>query len=198
MLPGELQRRTVARRSGRDAAVATARISRPRSDVDRSATSAPDPKNTTDARSAGAEARDRASRRAQRAAPSDRRSPCCRTVDDQDHDLARARPRPPPPAPARQGTAARTPRTISASAASRSSSSGQWRIRAPPHGLVRNPPQEHQRRKLHDVLPLALDQVNDHRHRQPGEPEQEAGGQKRATWYSSSHSLDQTARASVR
>jgi hypothetical protein len=46
-----------------------------------------------------------------------------------------------------------------------------------PHGLVGNPLQEHQRRKLDDVLPLALDQVNDHRHRQRREPEQEQRGQ---------------------
>ena len=32
----------------------------------------------------------------------------------------------------------------------------------PPHGLIRNPPDEHQRGKLDDALPLPLNQVNQH------------------------------------
>jgi len=48
---------------------------------------------------------------------------------------------------------------------------------APPlNGLIRNPLKEHQRRKLDDVLPFPLDQMNDHRHGQAGQGDQEQRG----------------------
>ena len=49
----------------------------------------------------------------------------------------------------------------------------------PPHRLVRNPPHEHQRRELDDALPLALNQVDQHRNGDGAEAEQEEGGQER-------------------
>jgi hypothetical protein len=42
-----------------------------------------------------------------------------------------------------------------------------------PHGLIWNPPQEHQRRELHHVAPLALYQVQQHRNRNRGQARQE-------------------------
>ena len=48
---------------------------------------------------------------------------------------------------------------------------------APPlHRLIRNPPQEHQRRKLDDVLPLALSQVDQNRNRQRGQRRRKRAG----------------------
>ena len=47
----------------------------------------------------------------------------------------------------------------------------------PPHRPVRNPLQEHQRRKLDDVAPLAIDQVDDHRNGDRGEAGEERGGE---------------------
>jgi len=47
-----------------------------------------------------------------------------------------------------------------------------------PHGLIRDSPDEHQRRKLDDALPLALNQVDEHRYRQRTEADEEGRGQK--------------------
>ena len=49
----------------------------------------------------------------------------------------------------------------------------------PSHRAVRHLAQEHQRRKGDDVLPLLLDQMDDHRHGDRREPGQEEGGQER-------------------
>ena len=142
--------------------------------VERSATSAPDEKNTSDARSAGPSAPIASRAAAVARCSSGRRSPCCRRVD-QDHRLRARRLRRRRPARRAGRTAARTPATISASAASRSSSSGQFADPPALHRLIGNPLQEHQRRELDDVLPLALDQVNDHRHRQAASPSRNKG-----------------------
>jgi hypothetical protein len=50
---------------------------------------------------------------------------------------------------------------------------------APPSNrLVWNPPQEHERRELHDVLPLALNQVQNYRNRESGKANEEERSQK--------------------
>ena len=105
----QLQRRTVARRAGSGLPRATAAFSRPRSGVDRSATSAPDAKNTIDARSDGADLADRIARRRGCARPAIAVRHAVGPVD-QDDDFARAATRPRPQAPAAARTAARTPR----------------------------------------------------------------------------------------
>ena len=46
----------------------------------------------------------------------------------------------------------------------------------PPHRLIRNPPHEHQRRKLDDALLLALNQVDQHRDGDRAEAEQKNRG----------------------
>ena len=48
----------------------------------------------------------------------------------------------------------------------------------PPHRLIRNPLDEHQRRKLDDALPLALNQVDQDRDRDRAEADEEERGEK--------------------
>ncbi len=48
----------------------------------------------------------------------------------------------------------------------------------PPHRAIRDPFEEHQRRKLDELVALAVNQVDQHRHRQRGEAEQQEGGKK--------------------
>ena len=45
------------------------------------------------------------------------------------------------------------------------------------HRLIRDTLQEHERRKTQHSLPLPVREVNEHRHRESGEPEKEPGGE---------------------
>ena len=135
-------------------------------------------KSTTEARSLRRRAcRSRRARRP-RPAPSDPRSPCWRS------GRAAPPPRGAPPAAAAAAAARRKKGRANASDDQRQRRKAQQQQRPVPdpaaaHRLVGDALQEHQRRKLDDVLPLALDQVNDHRDGESGEPEQEERRQER-------------------
>ncbi len=151
-------------------APASAECSRPLSDVERSATSVPDPKNTIEARSDGVSPSTAFFAAASAARPPIAVAHAVGAID-QDHHFT---------SPARR-------RNLWVGAAKERACEGEDNQRerrqphhqqqpvpdpAAPHRLVRDAPQEHQRRKLDDLLPLALDQVEQHRHRQSGEPDQ--------------------------
>ena len=53
----------------------------------------------------------------------------------------------------------------------------------PTHGSIRNPLQKHQRRKVHQLAPFPVDQVNDQGNGERGEAGEEERGEKRQGYW---------------
>ena len=156
-------------------AVSAAAFRRSRSEVDRSWMSAPDEKSTSEPRSDAFSFANSARAAATRPLPVIAEPHAVAVVEQDDH-FAR-------PGANRRGvvTLDERPRERQDDERERGQPHHQQQPvvnLAPADGLIRNPPHEHQRREVDDLLLLALREVQQHGNRQPGESEEEEGRKK--------------------